>query len=662
MVLDVGGPAVQKCDASGSSFLDKSCSCVSKILQRKIFAESKDEVGLVLMGTEGTDNSLGYEHISVACDLQLVSWDMLESLERDAKPSGAAADWLDALVVAVDFLREQAEGKKFTEWKVVLLSSLGRVRDPEQVDIIVQTLLDQRVSLVVIGPDPSKDGADSGKQLAQHIVSKIDGVMCSFEDALEQLMFFQNKAVQPAAWKVIMEIGSTIKIPVAGYRKISTTKLPSWRSALSGDGSAPLQERSYFKDDEMQTEVSRSDLVRGYLFGSTIVPIGDVDEAAMGYRSGPRALSVLGFTARANIRRHFLLCDTTQYFTAQAGSQAGEAMSALVLALQELDMVAIARKVYNAGNAPVMGVLFPKSSPSSQVLVFAQLPFSEDMREFVFPPLPRPAGDADEETTAVDQLIDAMFLEGDALEPRRLVDPLRQHWYSCLAQRALHPDQPPPPLAAHLGASLSCPLAAHERLADTLARRLTALFPLEEAAARPSRRGARDVFKRQVGEDSQPLAEGELKPLLEQLSRDVVQVGTLSPADDFLALLKQGEPFPSVCQQMAGVIEKLVTCSFGTDDYGKAVEAARALRTKCRELNPQPYNEWLPRLRKKLEESHKAAFLELLRAGQLGPISSEEHPGSTVSVPEAGRFFDESSRATAAAPDDLDEEDLFDQM
>ena len=61
-----------------------------------MFAESKDEVALILSGTTTTANDLAddesYQHISIARPLSVVNWDLLKYVENDIQPSDDTAD------------------------------------------------------------------------------------------------------------------------------------------------------------------------------------------------------------------------------------------------------------------------------------------------------------------------------------------------------------------------------------------------------------------------------------------------------------------------------------------------------------------------------------------------------------------------------------------
>ncbi|PNF22249.1 hypothetical protein B7P43_G02949 [Cryptotermes secundus] len=152
IILDVGHSVSQDRKNMKSGFLENSKKCVSMILKRKIFANLKDEVTLILLGSDETQNSLNYKNISVTHSLALSSWEMVQFVE-DLTGTMVNADWLDAIVVAMNVLKEETEGKKFSERKVVLLSNLCCTVSEDHIDVIVKALKSEELSLIVIGPD-----------------------------------------------------------------------------------------------------------------------------------------------------------------------------------------------------------------------------------------------------------------------------------------------------------------------------------------------------------------------------------------------------------------------------------------------------------------------------------------------------------------------------
>lgn len=78
----------------------------------QIFSQSKDEVALVLFGTDETDNLLSqndeeYQNIVVKRELAVVNWDFMTLVQEDVKAGNAAGDFIDAMIVAMDHLQEQ---------------------------------------------------------------------------------------------------------------------------------------------------------------------------------------------------------------------------------------------------------------------------------------------------------------------------------------------------------------------------------------------------------------------------------------------------------------------------------------------------------------------------------------------------------------------------
>ena len=97
----------------GTSFFQRAKACVSKIIQKKIFAKPNDEIALLLMGADETSNDLnrslsGFENIVEFIPLQMPSWDMVRALEK-IEPCDFNSDWVDGLVVAMNFAKNETQ-------------------------------------------------------------------------------------------------------------------------------------------------------------------------------------------------------------------------------------------------------------------------------------------------------------------------------------------------------------------------------------------------------------------------------------------------------------------------------------------------------------------------------------------------------------------------
>jgi hypothetical protein len=74
----------------------------------QILGQSKDEVALILLGSDETENSLNYKNIKVTHSLALPSWEVLQFV-NNLKGTTVNADWLDAIVVAMNVLKEETK-------------------------------------------------------------------------------------------------------------------------------------------------------------------------------------------------------------------------------------------------------------------------------------------------------------------------------------------------------------------------------------------------------------------------------------------------------------------------------------------------------------------------------------------------------------------------
>jgi hypothetical protein len=66
------------------------------------------------MGTNETANELnatlgGYEHIVEKFHLALANWEMIRTLVELEVCRDSSADWLDSLIVSMDFLKREAQ-------------------------------------------------------------------------------------------------------------------------------------------------------------------------------------------------------------------------------------------------------------------------------------------------------------------------------------------------------------------------------------------------------------------------------------------------------------------------------------------------------------------------------------------------------------------------
>lgn len=235
---------------------------MTMFVQRQVFAENKDEVALVLFGTDGTKNALAagdqYQNITVHRHLMRPDFDLLEDIESKIQPGSQQADLLDALIVCMDLIQEETLGKKFEKRHIEVFTDLSSPFSRDQLDIIIHNLKKSGISLQFFLPFPiGKQGGTGdrgdGSLLSDHhgpsfppkgiteqqkegiqMVKKVmmslegeDGLeeIYSFSEALRQLCVFKKTERRSMPWSCQLTIGSNLSIKIVAYKSITQEKV-----------------------------------------------------------------------------------------------------------------------------------------------------------------------------------------------------------------------------------------------------------------------------------------------------------------------------------------------------------------------------------------------------------------------------------------------------
>uniref|UniRef100_A0A8C4R5A7 X-ray repair cross-complementing protein 5 n=1 Tax=Eptatretus burgeri TaxID=7764 RepID=A0A8C4R5A7_EPTBU len=687
------------------SHIELAKKVITLFVQRKVFAESKDEVALVLFGCEETRNLLaeegdGYRHVVVQQPLQLADFALLEYVQS-LRSSTLQADFLDALVVSMDVL-QRSSGKKFEKMCICMLSDLSSPADTDNLDIIVANLNKLGITLQFFLPFPldkvgnQGDGKESyavtpqqkeGLNVIQQILQDSDGLdsldeVYSFRYVLEQLAFFKKLEKRPYPWQCCLTIGSNYSIPISAY-KVVTEQTPrkTWttvdaESELAND---VKREQVYCLDDEDETEVKKDGLIQGYRYGRDIIPFAVADEQQLKYKTDGKCFSVLGFSTAAQIRRHHYLGNQVlQIAPRKDDEHAALALSTLIHALAELEKVAIMRYVYNAISMPRIGFAFPVSNDTQECLMFIQLPFAEDVRDCSFPSMrnSKKFTPTDEQLKAVDTLIDTMKLvedddENDDLFPvSTKTNPRFQRLFQCLQHKAFYPKKPLPPIMPRVLEMLEPPTKVIDASIPAL-KLLTKLFPLKPIIKCKEANRGQDVLQ-ESDIPKRPLKKARLdndwdKFNLEMLAEgDVTKVGTVEPAKDFCILVRQKElfTFQEVAQQLEGCVLRFLELD-NSLYYAKTLDCLKAYRDEARkEKEHALYNAFLQNMKNSVKQKSLQDFWKLLVQDRISLLSKAEVQGSCVTMQESEEFLNLGEEPAEFkeewAADDVD--DLLDAM
>ncbi|XP_074766642.1 X-ray repair cross-complementing protein 5 isoform X4 [Athene noctua] len=693
LCLDVGFTMSSSAPGEESS-LEQAKKIMTKFVQRQVFAESKDEVAVVLFGTNGTRNDLAsgdqYQNITVHRSLMLPDFDLLEDIQDVIKPDSEQADFLDAIIVCMDLLQKETIGKKYEKRHIEVFTDLNSPLSEDQLEIIIANLKKTGISLQFFLPFPvnvddgiedtgasvhshmnrnsfprkclteqQKEGIDVVRKL-MHTLDEEGGLeeIYTFRESLERLSMFKKIERRPMAWPCQLTIGSNLSIRIVAYKSITEEKVKKMWTVVDAKTLRKddvQKETVYCLNDDDETEVQKDDTIQGFRYGSDIVPFSKEDEEQMKYKTEAKCFSVLGFSRSSQIQRHYYMGNQVlKVFAAKDDENAAVAFSALVHALDELKVVAIVRYAYDRRSNPQIGVAFPYIKDAYECLIYVQLPYMEDLRQYIFSSLKNnkkctPTAD---QLSAVDSLIDSMNLiceddDGETFEdlfkPSKIPNPHFQRLYQCLQHKAFHPNEPLPPIEQHVLEMLEVPCVVKERCQAAL-EKVKALFPLKEVGKKKEEKTAQDIFK-DISEDGPNPKKAKIEEeegsfsIIKLAEGNVTSVGSVNPAEDFRILVRQkNADFKDVSQQLINCINQFLE-NKGSQYYMKGINCIRVFREEAIKMSKvQCFNDFLQVLKSKVDDKALADFWEIMIQDRISLITKDEAKESLVTSEEAEKL------------------------
>lgn len=199
--------------------------------------------------------------------------------------------------------------------------------------------------------------------------------------------------------------------------------------------------------------------------------------------------------------------------------------------------------------------------------------------------------------------------------------------------------------------------------------KVKAAFPLETIAKATKA----DLYKKMRQISSIPGTSAGIDSAIDSTAVDndtaVVEIGTITPAEDLMELLRRGERFAPLCAQIQNVISDLIFNSIAVQDE-KLLKAIMVFRLQAIELGPYRYNEWITEFKDILLNRNKIQIWQkFIVAERLGLILTSESETSLVTDEEGRAFYTvgvpdsvggDNSGAAAAEDDDI--ENLLDEM
>ncbi|XP_077129355.1 X-ray repair cross-complementing protein 5 isoform X5 [Ranitomeya variabilis] len=709
--MDVG-LAMSHSNQGEETPFEQAKKVMTLFVQRQVFAESKDEVAVVLFGTDGTDNTLAaldqYQNITVQRHLMLPDFQLLEEIQDVIEPGAQQADFLDALIVSMDILQKETLGKKYEKLHIAVLTDLSSPFTEDQLEIIIANMKKAGITLQFFLPfhvdedeDGAGDGGDDGRrlgpgkglsaqqkdgiQMVRQIMFSLEGEdglgeVYTFRDSLENLSMFKKIARRPMPWPCVLTIGSNISIRIVGYKSVTEEKVKkSWMNvdAKSLKKDDIQKETVYCLNNDEESEIDRDDTIQGFRYGSDIIPFSKMDQDQMKYKTESKCFSVLGFAKASQIERtHFLGNQVLRVFAPSDDEAATIALSALIRALHDMEMVAVVRYAYDRRCNPQVGVAFPLIKEKYECLIYVQLPYMEDLRQYLFPSLSnnnkfRPT---DAQLTAVDSLIDSMSLvheddEGieDLFKPSKIPNPQFQRLFQCLQHKALHPDDPLPDIEQRLLDLLQTPAEVKTQCQAAL-EKVKSCFPLQESSKKKEQVTAQHVFldSNQEPESKRMKTEDEDFSVSQVADANVTSVGSVNPTNDFRVLVRQKNAnFQDLSKQLVNRIYEFLDIK-QLQYYMKSMSCIKCFREEAVRMSHAPdFNDFLQSLKERTASSVFREFWEIVVQDGISLITSKESAGSAVTPDEAQQFLapsEEIKEDKSVMEEGGDVDDLLDMI
>ncbi|XP_039275760.1 X-ray repair cross-complementing protein 5-like [Nilaparvata lugens] len=614
----------------------------------------------------------------------VASWDLVTAVSGlSINHRVTNSDWCDALVVAMQCLKEKMDDTKnmkkvnhITTAKLVMLSSFSQDVDDSCMDSVVSAIINTDMEVIFIAPDEVAERIEedsTGKTLShgENALRKViekTGTMVAVSEAVTKLSHFSRKKTSRMRWISEISIGSKISIPINGYKIMNEPLLKKEKRCLA-DGALVKADFSYVHGAD---EVPREDIINGYVYADVIVPLSKLDREAMTYRPGAKGLSILGFVKKSAVKQHHWTGKSAFYVIGALNDASAEsAMAAFVRALSDMGMVAIARKVYSQDRGLKVGALYPKPSANPPALIFIELPYSNEIRALQFPSLKKTKV-TEEQYAVIDKLIDSMDSsnrdeEEEHYDVTKLMDIKEQFFFHCLAKKGLadatrqaaSSDSAELHLPECLRQMLE-PLSSVKQRSKLALDELKTLFPLKPVVKKI--RTMNEPNEVEPAVKSEPLTDVDMAQVTDIFQSTLSAVGSVTPVQDFLTLLKKPHAdFDTLCEQMQTVIMDLLVRACDADMLEKPCSALKCLRQACLEQKKTAdFNSWLHKVKETAVESQLTDFWSVLKKDNLGLITREEMPYSFYSKEEGEEFLDFNVKVRKT--DGSDEEPDYDAM
>ncbi|GMT33103.1 hypothetical protein PFISCL1PPCAC_24400, partial [Pristionchus fissidentatus] len=468
IVVDVGASMTP-------SQVEEAKNTADWIVSRKIFTNSRDEIRLIVTGSDEKSEDIDKPQVIVHGDtFETAKFDMLRYLDREVKQGNDRATITKAMLSAIDEIKEESHRADVEGRQIVLITSgeSGYEATKGDIESILADVKNLGIDVVIIGIDRELIRDGFTVQMVNRLEKETEATVMTFSEALHGISHFARPIKAKRGTPFTLEIAPGVKISVKSY--VKTKHNPKGNAVKfvhpDGDNNDVVREKVYVQvndragDERMETEegegeekkerggveivqVERAKLKKGFKFGLTDISLYDEELKEYDgseFKSG-KCLQLVQCTKRSTLNPSHLIGSETRIFLIDeraSNSSTNFFLSFARSCLQE-DTVVVVRYAYNIASAPHLLALFPYEEESGN-MAFAgvRLAFYEDVRPLQFPPLEDGASKpTSHQLKLVDDLIDGMQLtaeDGTDIDSELILQPSYQRVCSAARERAMN--------------------------------------------------------------------------------------------------------------------------------------------------------------------------------------------------------------------------------
>jgi hypothetical protein len=406
-LVDVGTSMGDPLHPGGCTKIVTASTLIASHMTQRIMASKTVEFSVVTYGSETTSNFLhsteadgGYENVEEVMAMGTKTLDNIGDVYNISVGGEGTNDIIDGVAVAQDLLIRCNAGKKYNRVLVLVTDGESEI-DPhgiEHLQVCVEKMRADGFILYTLllgaSRSPSPTYIENLKLLQQISAHAGTGGLKQVRhlgDALCYLSAGPGLSTKPQLLKNQLHISPSIpSVPVVLWNRVMKQTNPSLKkqSVRSFDPLAPgsgavKRDTSHRDPDDPDEIIQPEHKVKGYKYGREFVPVNAADEDMIKLPSlaGVTIITFLPFTA---IPRQYFMSAAVSMEPQPENEGSTQALAALGKVLCATNQVGLVRVVKKDDTEPFLGALIPTSGAA---FCIQRLPFSEDVRDYAFPPL-----------------------------------------------------------------------------------------------------------------------------------------------------------------------------------------------------------------------------------------------------------------------------------